>query len=150
MTRPVVSMPSRGHLAKSAGSTRRVHSGGVLALAVPKGCLLATAGQDGCIRLWNADDGQVRQTIEVGNSWVENVAWSSDGQRLAATMSRRVFMYDTDGGERWRSDDHPSTVSAITWSGSQEVASALRARLFFKRPLCAPPELEWQVWCRWS
>ena len=109
-----------------------IHTGGVLALAVhPNGSLFATAGQDGCVRLWDADNGQVRHTIEVGNSWVEEVAWSSDGDLLAATMSRRVFVYDIEGGERWRSDDHPSTVSAITWAESQEVASACYGRVAF-------------------
>ena len=44
------------------------------------------------------------------------------------------FMYLMwKGKEIWRSDDHPSTVSTIAWSGSEELATACygRADLFF-------------------
>ena len=67
-----------------------VHDGGALAMSVqPTGTMVATAGQDGRILVWNAKDGQLHQTLNLGQGWVENVAWSADGQRLAATMSRR-------------------------------------------------------------
>ncbi len=110
----------------------RVHEGGALAMSVhPKGDLVATAGQDGRVLLWSAEEGEVRRTIVVGSSWVENLAWSTDGQRLAVTMSRRVYVYDTEGRELWQSEDHPSTVSAITWAQSKELASACYGRVSF-------------------
>ncbi len=113
-------------------SRRGLHEGGVLEVAIhPRGDLFATAGQDGRVLIWNAAEGQVRQAIELGSGWVENLAWSPDGQWLAASMSRYVHVYDTQGHEVWRSAEHPSTVSAIAWSGAQELATACYGRVTF-------------------
>ena len=93
-----------------------------------------TAGQDGRVLIWDVAEGQVKQAIDVGSDWVENVAWSPDGQWLAASCSRQVRAYGADGGEVWRSDDHPSTVSAIAWSSARELATACYGRVtFFRR-----------------
>ena len=135
---------------KSGATTwarRGVHDGGVLAVAMhPSGTAFATAGQDGRALIWNAAEGQVSQTIDVGNGWVENVAWSPDGQRLSLSCSRQVRAYGADGAEIWRSDDHPSTVSAIAWSSAGELATACYGRVsFFDAPTGElRQKLEWQ------
>ena len=109
-----------------------VHDGGALAVAVhSSGDLFATAGQDGRVLIWNAAEGQIIRAIDVGNGWVENLAWSPDGQRLAASCSRRVYVYDAEGAEVWQSDEHPSTVSAVAWSGAGELATACYGRVSF-------------------
>ena len=109
-----------------------VHQGGVLALAIhPSRPAFATAGQDGRVLVWSAADGQVNQAIVVGSDWVENVAWSPDGRWLAASCSRQVCTYGADGVQTWRSPDHPSTVSAIAWSGADELATACYGRVTF-------------------
>ena len=126
---------------------RGIHDGGVLSVAIhPNGSVLATAGQDGRILIWDADEGQVTRAIDVGSGWVENVAWSQDGQRLAASCSRQVHTYGEDGAEFWRSDDHPSTVSAIAWSGPGELATACYGRVTFFGAATgsARQKLEWQ------
>jgi WD40 repeat protein len=111
---------------------RGIHEGGLLAMAIhPGGALFATGGQDGRLLICNAADGQVNQAVEPGSGWVENVAWSSDGQWLAASIARRVHVYRGDAREAWRSDQHPSTVSAIAWSGGQELATACYGRVTF-------------------
>ena len=111
---------------------RGVHQGGVLAVAIhPSKPAFATAGQDGRVLVWNAADGQVSQAIEVGSDWVEHVAWSPDGQRLAASCSRQACTYGADGVQTWRSPDHPSTVSAIAWSSADELATACYGRVAF-------------------
>ena len=121
-----------GKSGRSAWARHGVHDGGVLAMAIhPHGTAFATAGQDGRILVWDVAEGQVKQAIDVGTDWVENVAWSSDGQWLAASCSRQVCAYDADGGEAWRSDDHPSTVSAIAWSSTGELATACYGRVTF-------------------
>jgi len=130
-----------------AWSQPGVHEGGVLAMAIhPSGSTFATAGQDGRVLIWSAAEGKVRRAIDVGNGWVENVAWSPDGQRLAVSCSRHVFAYDVDGDELWRSDDHPSTVSAIAWSGAGELATACygRAAFFDASTGELRQNLEWQ------
>ncbi len=111
---------------------RGVHEGGVLAVAIhPSRPAFATAGQDGRVLVWNAAEGQVSQAIEVGSDWVEHVAWSPDGQRLAASCSRQVHAYGADGVKTWQSPDHPSTVSAIAWSSAEELATACYGRVTF-------------------
>ena len=109
-----------------------VHQGGVLAVAIhPRKPAFATAGQDGRVLVWNAVEGQVSQAIEVGSDWVEHVAWSPGGQRLAASCSRQVCTYGADGVPTWRSPDHPNTVSAIAWSSADELATACYGRVSF-------------------
>ncbi len=135
---------------KSGATTwtrREVHEGGVLAVAMhPSGTAFATAGQDGRVLIWNAAEGQVSKVIDVGGGWVENVAWSPDGQWLSLSCSRQVRAYGADGAEIWRSEDHPSTVSAIAWSSLGELATACYGRVsFFDAPTGElRQKLEWQ------
>ncbi len=136
-----------GESGERAWEQHGVHDGGVLSVAIhPKGSVFATAGQDGRVLLWDAAEGRVTRAIDVGSGWAENVAWSKDGQRLAASCSRQVRVYDVDGAEVWRSDDHPSTVSAIAWSGPRELATACYGRVaFFSADTGeAKQKLEWQ------
>ena len=126
---------------------RGVHEGGVLAVAIhPSGTAFATAGQDSRVLIWSAAEGQVSRAIDVGGGWVENVAWSPDGQWLAASCSRQVRAYGADGAEVWRSDDHPSTVSAIAWSSVGELATACYGRVTFFDASTGElrQKLEWQ------
>ena len=113
---------------------RDVHAGGVLAMAIhPDTKRVATSGQNGKILSWNARDGECVQSIEMGRGWVEHLAWSKDGQRLAASNSRGVHVYDLNGHELWKTDDHPSTVSALAWSESKELSTACYGQLPLRR-----------------
>ena len=121
-----------GKSGATAWERRGVHEGGLLAMAIhPSGTAFATAGQDSRVLIWDATEGQVGQAIDIGGGWVENVAWSPDGQLLAASCSRQIRVYGVDGGEVWRSEDHPSTVSAIAWSSTRELATACYGRVTF-------------------
>lgn len=109
-----------------------VHTDGALAMTVhPNGAEFATTGQDGRIVIWDAAVGEIKTSVNVGKGWVEHAAWSPDGNRLAASLSRRVYVYDTKGQELWHSEDHPSTVSATAWAGSDELATACYGRVSF-------------------
>ena len=121
-----------GKSGEEAWSKQKTHDGGVLGVAIrPDGKTFATAGQDGRVVVWESAEGEVERVLEVGKGWIDNVAWSPDGQFLAATSSRHVIVYRADGQEVWRSDDHPSTVSAIRWSGAGELATACYGRVAF-------------------
>ena len=136
-----------GKSGATAWARQGVHEGGVLAAAIhPGGTAFATAGQDSRVLIWSVAEGQVSRAIDVGSGWVENVAWSPDGQWLAASCSRQVRAYGADGAEVWRSDDHPSTVSAIAWSSAGELATACYGRVTFFDASTGEPrqKLEWQ------
>ena len=136
-----------GKSGASAWARQGAHDGGVLTLAVhPSGIAFATAGQDGRILIWGIAEDQVMQAIDVDSGWVENMAWSPDGQWLAASCSRQVRVYGVDSGEVWRSDEHPSTVSALAWSNAGELATACYGRVtFFDAPTGElRQKLEWK------
>ena len=121
-----------GKSGRNAWAGHGAHDGGVLAMAIhPGGTSFATAGQDGRALVWGVAEGRAKQAIDVGTGWVENVAWSPDGRWLAASCSRQVHVYGADGREAWRSEDHPSTVSAIAWSRNGELATACYGRVSF-------------------
>ena len=121
-----------GKSGRNAWAGHGAHDGGVLAMAIhPGGTSFATAGQDGRALVWGVAEGRAKQAIDVGSGWVENVAWSPDGRWLAASCSRQVHVYGADGREAWRSEDHPSTVSAIAWSRNGELATACYGRVSF-------------------
>ncbi len=136
-----------GKSGATAWERRGIHDGGVLAVAIhPSGTAFATAGQDSRVLIWSAAEGHLSRAIDVGSGWVENVAWSPDGQWLAASCARQVRAYGADGVETWRSDDHPSTVSAIAWSSAGELATACYGRVTFFDASTGEPrqKLEWQ------
>ena len=111
-----------GRLLWKQGNT---HEGGLLTLAVrPDGKSLASSGQDGEVVFWRVDDGTKLGATRVSPGWVEHIAWSPAGSWLSAACSRTALVLDPEGGEKWRSEDHPSTVSAIAWSGEKELATA--------------------------
>ena len=111
---------------------QETHDGGILGVAVhPDGTEFATAGQDGRVVVWRSIEGEKKRVLDMGKDWVDNVAWSPDGRWLAASCSRQIRVYDANGGEVWRSDDHPSTISAIAWSNAGELATACYGQVTF-------------------
>ena len=109
-----------------------IHQGGLLALAIhPKGALFATSGQDGCVLIWDSRQGEVLHSIKPGRGWVEHLAWSASGDMLAVAASKNVHIFNSDGVERWRTEEHPSTVSAISWSKPDELATSCYGQVAF-------------------
>lgn len=104
---------------------QRVHADGILALAGhPNGKTFATAGQDGRAIIWCSSQRQTDYDIAIGDGWVDNIAWSHDGQWLAASCGRYASIYDDSGKMAWKSHKHSSTISAIDWWSSQELVTA--------------------------
>ena len=69
-------------------SLKEVHEGGVLAISIhPSGEQFATAGQDGRVMIFQIAEKNSDKVIDVGNAWVETVAWSPDGELLACSCS---------------------------------------------------------------
>ena len=114
-----------GKLGNILWQQKNIHEGGLLEMSIhPEGHVFATAGQDGRVLIWKSKEGELIKVLGIGKGWVENLKWSPDGSLLAVGFSRRVFVFDENGQEQWQSDEHPSTVSALAWSKSNELATA--------------------------
>ena len=111
---------------------KKNHEGGLLAMGIhPNGRFFATAGQDGRVMIHSTEKDDIINTLDLGQQWAEHLKWSSNGEFLAVACSRIVHVFDQNGKEKWRSEDHPSTVSAIEWSNSNELATACYGRVTF-------------------
>ena len=121
-----------GKTGKTLWQKSSIHEGNLLAMRVsPNGKLFATSGQDGCILIGETTEGLVIETIELGQGWVEHLEWSKDGMSLAASISKNVYIFDCKGKEKWKSEQHSSTVSAIAWSRNDELATACYSKVAF-------------------
>lgn len=112
----------------------------------PREPRFATSGQDGRILVWSATDGRVEHAIDLDGEWVEHIAWSPDGRMLAAAAARVVHVFEPGGGVMWRTDKQVSTVSALAWPSSEELATACYGRInFFEASSGAPRQtLAWK------
>ncbi len=113
-------------------SQKLVHDGGILSSAIhPVTNKFATGGQDGKIFIWNTYEKKREKVIDLGDGWIENLTWSKDGELLAVSCSRNVYVYSIEGEEIWKSDNHNSTVSNLAWSANKELATTCYGRVSF-------------------
>jgi WD40 repeat protein len=126
---------------------KTAHQRGILDLAVnPSGNLLATVGQDGYMGIWELQTGELIKHIYIAESWIEQVAWSPNGERIALISGRVVRIFSKGGECLWVSNKHPSTVSAIVWSNDQELATSCYGQVVFFNTLTGKENqrLEWK------
>jgi len=92
------------------------HDDGANALAfAPAGDLLATGGQDGNVKFWDASAGQHIATASLGGAWIDHLAWSPDGARLAVAAGRQLALLNPDGTTRHTFAPAPKTICALAW-----------------------------------
>jgi WD40 repeat protein len=92
------------------------HPGGVLALAIaPSGDRLASCGQAPTAKLWSRTGHLLRELPGGASAWVEHVAWSPDGERLATAAGKRVRVWSADGAPIVEADPLESTVTGLAW-----------------------------------
>jgi len=91
------------------------HGGGAPALSVGAKGRLAVGGYDGKVHLYDARGGGLVCSLPVGKGWVEHVAWSPDGTRLAASAGRAVRVFSATGEPALETEPHASTVAGLSW-----------------------------------
>ncbi|MCU0653783.1 MAG: WD40 repeat domain-containing protein [Polyangiaceae bacterium] len=92
------------------------HGGGALALALcPSAPRIAVGGHDGKVHLYDLEGGQQVTTLEAGKGWVEQLAWSPDGGRIAASAGRVARVWSSQGQALLETDAHPSTITGLQW-----------------------------------
>lgn len=105
----------------------RAHERGATAVVFqPGGGVLATAGMDGAARLWHPQTAApIAELPGGGADWVERLAWSADGSRLATGAGRIVRVWDSAGVQLANLTGHPSTVSDLAWRPGRDALAAL-------------------------
>ncbi len=77
--------------------------------------LLATGGQDAKVKFWDATTAQHTSSAEAGGAWIEHLAWSPDGAKLAVAAGRQLVFLRADGSTLHTFKPAPKTISAIAW-----------------------------------
>ena len=106
------SFPTASPLWQAAGETA------VWSLAfAPDGRALAAGGSFGSVRLRSAADGSPLRVLQAGDSLVAAIAWSSDGQFLAASEGAAIRVFNPGSGASvGRLTGHTGPVFALAFS----------------------------------
>lgn len=99
--------------------------------------ILATGSDDGTVCIWDARKWQLRQVVntrvpgtDLAENEVKRVAWSEDGEMLAAACSsQRVLLYKMSGGVLSQAPDelagHKDCVFDVAWGTNPQTGKKL-------------------------
>jgi len=89
----------------------------VRTVAVADAGIIAAAGRGGVITLWDGTSGAVLQTLAGHSDWVNDLAFSADGQQLAsASADHSAILWELASGEKTVLDHGENTVWAVDFA----------------------------------
>jgi WD40 repeat protein len=92
------------------------HPGGVLGVShAPDGRHLVTCGQDAAAKIWARDGALVGVLPGGGGPWVEHVAFSPTGGRIATASGKQVRVWTAEGEPIFETEPVASTVTGLAW-----------------------------------
>lgn len=80
--------------------------------------IFATGGSDGVVRIHDAATAETVAEVKLGRAWIDRLAWSPDGNFLAATCGKEVCILTPTGDEVERIGPHRTSVSDLAWNPS--------------------------------
>ena len=91
----------------------------------PTGKHIATAGHDQTVRVWDAESGKRKFTLQTGKNWALGLRFSADGKWLAAAIGNEqisgqpgeVRVWDPATGKlKYTSSGHKGAIYDVAWS----------------------------------
>jgi len=97
-------------------ASEQAHKGGLLCMAWhPTRLCLATGGQEPSVRFWRVLEKEVVELFQAGKGWVEHLAFSPSGDRLAVAAGCHVYIRDVGADTVVVTPAHKSSVSGLAW-----------------------------------
>ncbi|MBD1909747.1 MULTISPECIES: AAA-like domain-containing protein [unclassified Leptolyngbya] len=102
------------------------HGGTEVAMGFsPDGQLLATSGFDGKIRLWNRQGDRLRELQQPGNRQVFTLAFSPNGESLAAASSQTVDVWSSQGNYQFKLEGFEGNIHTVQFSPDGQHLAAI-------------------------
>lgn len=92
------------------------HPGGLLGVSLsPDGERIVTCGPHQSAKLWSSAGELIGELEGGGKQWVDRVAWSPRGDKLATAAGRKIRIWTRAGAPVVETEELPSSVTELAW-----------------------------------
>lgn len=102
--------------------SRQLHDAAIISSAVSQQHnLLATGGEDGNFLITHIETGEINYHFNEPGKWIEHVLFSPDGNYVAFTCEKKVYIVAADGALYDTITKTENTISSIAWHQDGEI-----------------------------